>query len=328
LADVVAGELHLPLVTVIGEALIDLAPNGTPHEFRALPGGSPFNVAVGLARLDIPTALMARLADNAFGRLLRAHALGEGIDLTSAPSAHEPTTLAVVSVDADARAQYDFYLEGTADWQWTADEARRLPQGTAALHFGSIASWTEPGSSHIHDLISGLHQRGEVLISYDPNVRPQLMGTPKTARQLVERSVSIAHVVKASREDLDWLYPNLSIHRVAERWTEIGANLVIVTDGAHGAYGYRPGRARLHRPGRNVTVTDTIGAGDSFTAGLLSGLVRHDLHTPRRIRDCSTRALQEILSEAVLVSSITCERSGANPPRRADYSGSSGVHAT
>ena len=115
-------------LTVIGEALIDLVPGEAPLAYRASPGGSPYNVAIGLARLGQDTALMARLADNAFGRILRDRAEAEGMDLDAAPHASEPTTLAVVSLDADGHANYDFYVDGTADWQWTATETSRMPE--------------------------------------------------------------------------------------------------------------------------------------------------------------------------------------------------------
>src|ERR1700722_1691886 len=117
-------------VTVIGEAIVDLIPAGPARTFQAVPGGSPYNVAIGLARLGHHATLMARLAETAFGRILRDHAQAEGVDLHAAPSAAEQSTLAVVSLDAEARASYDFYLDGTADWQWTAQETR-APAGTA-----------------------------------------------------------------------------------------------------------------------------------------------------------------------------------------------------
>lgn len=116
-----------PRLTVIGEALIDLVPGQKPSWYEAKPGGSPFNVAIGLARLGHRTTLMARLADDSFGDLLRGHAAAENIDLGYAPVATEPTTLAVVGLDRDARASYSFYLQGTADWQWTDAETARLP---------------------------------------------------------------------------------------------------------------------------------------------------------------------------------------------------------
>lgn len=304
------------VVTVIGEALIDMVPGERTGEFRALPGGSPLNVAVGLARLSRRTSLMARLADNSFGRLLRAHAEAEGIDLAHAPHATQPTSLAIVSLDEHAQAHYDFYLDGTADWQWSTTETAGLPPGTAVLHHGSLAAWTPPGDEHIHALTSRLHDRGDVLISYDPNVRPLLLGTPDKARPLVERSITRTHLVKASREDIAWLYPGTPLEEISARWLELGALLVVVTDGSHGAHLFRPGDRPLNRPGREVTVADTVGAGDAFTAGFLDALVRHDLHTPELLRQASLTGLASAADDAILISALTCERVGADPPSR------------
>jgi fructokinase len=303
-----------PVVTVIGEALIDLVQHGEPGDFRARPGGSPFNVAIGLARLGHRTALMARLADNAFGRLLREHAAAEGIDLAYAPRATEPTTLAIVSIDADARAHYDFYFEGTADWQWSASEMARMPEDTAVLHVGSVASWTSPGDEHIHAATSRLRQSGRILISYDPNIRPLLLGRPEHARPLIERYVGDAHIVKASREDIDWLYPAADIEHVSAHWIDLGALLVVITDGVHGAHMFRPGTAPIHHPGHRVSVIDTVGAGDAFTAGLLGALVRRGLHTPELVSQCPRELLAACLDDAILISALTCERVGADPP--------------
>jgi len=303
-----------PLVTVLGEALVDLVPGDGPGEYRARPGGSPFNVAIGLARLGHRTALMARLADNAFGRLLREHAAAERIDLSAAPRATEPTTLAIVSLDAEARARYDFYMQGTADWQWTEAETALVPRDTAVLHLGSLASWTAPGDERVHAMAAALHRRGDVVTSYDPNVRPLLLGRPEYARGLVERCVSAAHIVKASREDLDWLYPGDGIERVSARWLGLGALLVVVTDGPRGAHVFRPGAEPVHRAGRPVRVVDTIGAGDAFTAGLLGGLVRRGLQHPESLRGCGPARLAAVVDEAILVSALTCERIGADPP--------------
>jgi fructokinase len=299
---------------VVGEALIDLVPGPTPGHYRARPGGSPFNVAIGLVRLGHRTALMARLADNAFGRLLRAHAAAEGVELSRAPLAAEPTTLAVVSLDGEAQASYDFYAQGTADWQWTEAEAARVPADTAVLHVGSLASWTAPGHRRILAAAAGLHQSGGTLISYDPNIRPPLLGEPERARPLVEEFVGVAHLVKASRQDVEWLYPGRELNRISARWLSLGAAVVVITDGPHGAHLFRPGTAPTLRLGRKVRVVDTIGAGDAFTSGLLGGLVRRGLHTAQRLRRCPDPVLAQAVDEAVLISALACERIGADPP--------------
>lgn len=306
--------MHTPVATVIGEALIDLVPNGVPGDFRARPGGSPFNVAVGLARLGHRTSLMARLADNAFGRILHHHALAEGIDLSSAPHAAEPTTLAVVTMDEQSQASYDFYYKGTADWQWSQDETAHAPGGTALLHLGSAASWTPPGDGHIHALASRLRDDDSVLISYDPNVRPAMLASPQHARTVVERTVATAHLVKASREDVEWLYPDDGPEMVGRRWLTLGATAVVITDGAQGAHVFQAGFPSQHRPGRKIAVVDTIGAGDAFTAGLLGALIRTGRHAPGSFRQCPPAALAAAVDEAILVSALTCGRLGADPP--------------
>jgi fructokinase len=304
-----------PAVTVIGEALVDLIPDGPAGEYRPVPGGSPFNVAIGLVRLGNRPPLMARFADDRYGRLLRDTAAAEGIDLSGAPRAAERSSVAIASVDAAARATYEFELEGTADWQWTAAELRELSPDTEVLHFGSLASWLPPGSARIGALVVELRARGGVLISYDPNIRPAALGARESAVDLVEQSVRRAHVVKASRDDLDWLYPGLAVDDVAARWGRLGADLVVVTDGADGASAYRGTRRPMRRPGRPVKVVDTIGAGDAFTSGLLAGFVRRGLHRDRSLGEISDDTLAEIVDEAVLVAAITCERAGADPPR-------------
>jgi fructokinase len=304
-----------PLLTVIGEALVDLVADAVTGEQRAIPGGSTFNVAVGLARLGNRTSLMARFADDRYGRLLRDAAAGEGIDLGAAPHAAERASVATASFDADARATYDFDIEGTADWQWTAAELGELPPATELLHFGSLASWTPPCAGRIADLVSDLRARGGVAISYDPNVRPAVLEARERGVERVERSVALAHVVKASGDDIEWLYSGLAVEEVAARWGGLGAELVVVTHGADGASAYRRDRAPLHRPGLPVKVVDTIGAGDAFTSGLLTGFVRRDLYRAECFDEIPDGTLSEIVDEAVLVASITCERAGADPPR-------------
>jgi fructokinase len=306
------------VVTVIGEALVDLVPDASTGRYRVTPGGSPFNVAIGLARLGNTTALMARFADDEHGRLLRSTAAAEGIDLHAAPHAAEPASVAIASVDDPASVSYAFEIDGTADWQWTTAELGRVDRDTRVLHFGSIASWTPPGAARIADLVRTIRGRPGTLISYDPNVRTTVIGSREAAVERVEQSVRAAHVVKASHEDIEWLYPQLDVDEVAARWSGLGPTLVVVTEGADGASAYRQGRPTLRRPGLDVSVVDTIGAGDAFTAGLLTGIVQRHLHIARRLEETSEGVLADILDEAVLVAAITCERAGSDPPRLDD----------
>jgi fructokinase len=305
-------------VTVIGEAVIDLLPAGPPRTFQAVPGGSPYNVAVGLARLGHHATLMARLADTAFGRILRDHALAEGIDLRAAPPAAEPSTLAVVSLDASARASYDFYLDGTADWQWTAEETGRAPGGTGVFHFGSIAAWTPPGDAAIHELAGQMRTRGDVLVSYDPNVRPGLLLDHRHGQRVVERALGLAHLAKASTDDVAWLYPGRPLEEVARHWLGQGVTVVVITSSADGAYAYTAQGWSVRRPALDITVVDTVGAGDSFTAGLIGSLIRRGQHSPAELARCRADQVSGALDDAILVASLNCERRGNDPPTAAD----------
>ena len=283
-----------------------------------MPGGSPYNVAVGLARLGQRVSLMARLSDTAFGRLLRDHAQEEGIDLAFAPHAAEPATLAVVGLDATAQASYDFYLSGTADWQWTSAETAVAPASSAVLHFGSISSWTPPGDARILDLARAARSRGSVLVSYDPNVRPGLLSDRDAGVVAIERAVRLAHLVKASSDDVAWLYPGLSLDSVAKRWLELGATVAVITRSGSGASAYTSGGLVVHRPARDVAVVDTVGAGDSFTAGMIASLIGRDVYSPARLAECSPDQLAGALDDAILVASVNVQRRGNDPPTLAD----------
>jgi fructokinase len=261
---------------------------------------------------------MARLSDAPFGRLLRDHARAEGVDLAAAPRAAEPATLAVVSLDAEGQASYDFYHEGTADWQWTAEEAGRAPGTTAVFHFGSIASWTPPGDARILGLAQALRERGDVLVTYDPNVRPGLLRDHLYGQRVAERAMRLAHLAKASADDIAWLYPDQPLDDVAKRWLGLGATVVVVTRGADGADAYTSGGLALHRPAPEVIVGDTVGAGDSFTAGLIASLTRRDLYAPVRLATCPADQLAAALDDAILVASINSQRRGNDPPTLAD----------
>jgi fructokinase len=304
------------VVVVAGEALVDLVPAGRDGLFEAAPGGSPANVAVGLVRLGVPTRLAARLADDLMGRRLREHLSSNGVDLSKAPRASEPTSLAIVALGSDGVPDYDFRVEGTADWQWSDQEVEGLLDGpVVALHSGSLALTMEPGA----DVLGRLVERAgrTVTVSYDPNLRPLLMGSPDTVRERVEWLVSLSDVVKVSSEDLGWLLPGVALESVAERWLASGPEVVVVTLGPDGVLAVAEGTGIVRRPGRRVKVVDTVGAGDSFTSALLAGLHRRGLlGLDRReaLRAIDTATLGAVLDEAVLASALTCTRAGADPP--------------
>jgi fructokinase len=312
------------MLTVLGETVVDLAPHDGGELFVAHPGGSPLNVAVGLARLGHPTAMMARFSTGGLGERLRAHAVDNDVDLTPSVYCPRPATLAVVSLDEAGAASYDFYLEGTADWHWSDEELAALPAATRVLHTGSLACLLSPGADRIGELVARLHAAGNVLISFDPNLRPQVLDDPRSARDLVTRLAAHTHVIKASDEDLRWLYPDETAEAAARRLHGIGAALVVVTLGAGGSLAVT-GTATVRCPARPVEVVDTVGAGDAFTAGLLSALVEADSITPDRIAALDAATVSGVLEHAALVAALTCARPGADPPSRAEVTAARGA---
>jgi fructokinase len=311
--------------TVVGEALIDLAAAADEDgSYLARPGGSPLNVAVGLARLGQPTAFAGRMSADPLATILRDHLRKSAVDLRYVTTGPEPSTVALVELTG-GQARYEFSAGG-ADFQWSPGELAFLPAGARALHFGSLTSWLAPGDRAVAAAVRRVRDTGSVLVSYDPNVRPGLQPDAAAARRQVEQSVSLAHVVKASAEDLDWLYPGEQAGVVARHWLELGAGLVVVTSGADGATGWTRQHPTVGRPSYPARVADTVGAGDAFTSGLLDSLARHALLDPARLLAAlDPQVLGEVIDAASMVAAITCSRPGANPPWRAELDALAGT---
>jgi fructokinase len=306
-----------PTFAVVGEALIDLAEPADDGASIARPGGSPMNVAIGLARLGQPTAFAGRLSDDPIGTVLRRHLERSGVDLRHVTHAADPSTIALVELSG-GQARYEFSLRG-ADFQWTGDELAFLPGGAQAVHFGSLASWLPPGATAIATAVSRLRTDGSILISYDPNVRPSLLPDAASARRQIEASVRLAHVVKASSDDLTWLYGAQTAEAAARRWLGLGAEVVVITAGSDGATAWTRGQPPVTRPAFPVPLADTVGAGDAFMSGLLDALARRSLLTPASVAELGDAAtFAGILDDASLVAGITVSRPGADPPRRAE----------
>jgi fructokinase len=307
-----------PRIAVIGEALIDLVDPGDDSACRAHAGGGPFNVAVGLARLGQPVAFVGRFSRDPFGTVLRNHASRSHVDLGFAVTDRQPTTIAMVEL-TDGVARYEFSVDGTADFQWTAAELDHLPTSAEIVHYGSLASWLPPGAEIVERRVAELHAAGKVLVSYDPNVRPQLQPDAAAARKQVERALRTAHMVKASAEDLHWLYDDEPIESVAPRWLAAGPRVVVITHGGDGATAFVEGAAPVQRRVYPASIVDTVGAGDAFTSGLLDALCRRGVSEPARLdRLRRPEVLAAVVDEAALVAALTCSRAGADPPRLAE----------
>lgn len=307
------------MFTVVGEALLDLVQPTPGGPYVARPGGGPLNIAVGLQRLGHPTELMARLSRGSLGQSIRRHAEQSGLGLTKCVETDEPATLAFANLDERGGASYEFYVQGTADWGWTAAELATLPTGTRAVHCGSLASAIAPGAEVILQAMQRVQAEGGVLVSFDPNVRPDLVGSRALAVARVERFVAAAHVVKASDDDLAWLYPDTAASDALASWSRLGPDLAVMTRGAAGASAITAHGAEVEVPGIEVRVADTIGAGDAFMAGLLSGLADAACLVPGTAAALTMDVLRRVLQRATVASALTCERVGADPPTRSQY---------
>ncbi|MBA2560881.1 MAG: carbohydrate kinase [Propionibacteriales bacterium] len=316
------------MFAVIGEALLDMVQPDPGGAFLAKPGGGPMNIAIGLQRLAHPTALMARLSNGPLGEIVRHHIESNELDLGTCVSTGDQTTLAFASLDEQRRASYEFYVHGTADWGWTDAELSVFPEGTRAVHTGSVAAFLAPGADALLRLWQRTRRQGQLLLSFDPNVRPALVGERDDAVARVERFVAASHVVKASDEDLGWLYPDTALPEVLRRWSTLGPELVVMTRGPAGCVATGPSRNPLESSGRVVDVVDTIGAGDAFESGLLSAIADLGRAAPGAVKDVSDGDLTSILDRAITVSAMTCQREGADPPTRVQYDEYSAVVAT
>ncbi|MDR7082467.1 fructokinase [Arthrobacter ginsengisoli] len=302
------------LVTVIGESLVDIIDDPRRGTLEAHPGGSPLNVAVGCSRLDLRTRLITHFAEDPYGQLIAQHLRGNGVDATAGGS--RPTSTAVASLDAAGAADYTFAISW--DLNGASIPALAAVEGSLHVHTGSIASVLSPGSGSVRRLIEAA--RPCATVSFDPNCRPAISPDAAEARDRAEDFVAASDVVKASDDDLRWLYPDRTPDESMAAWLELGPSLVALTRGADGPVIItRKGRVEL--PGEAITVADTVGAGDSFMAALISGLAQLDAlgaAARSRLRGITPEELQALAAYANRAAAITCSRPGASPPTSAE----------
>lgn len=304
------------MILVCGEALIDFVPRVFDGQtaFVPVPGGSPYNVAIGLGRLEVPVGFLGRCSTDAFGRRLRAHLAESGVDLTFCGQGPELSTLAVVHLEAGREPEFAFYGEGAADVMLAVDDLPAdLPDAVTAIHFGSISLVREPGATTFETLMTREH--GRRVLCLDPNVRPGLIPDREAYVRRLERWVGLVDLVKVSRADLTWLYPGIDPETATRRWLAMGPSLVVVTLGADGAFG-ESGSLRREVAGRVVSVADTVGAGDAFTSGLLGWLETNGRLTHEGLRGLTAAELDAALGQGILTAAMTCARTGAEPPTR------------
>jgi fructokinase len=310
------------VIVVAGEALIDLIEEDgvlRPHM-----GGGPFNTTVALGRLGVPVSFLGRLSTDRFGRMLDSCFADSGVDRRYTLESDDPTPLAMVHGTGDGGHTFSFYLASTAYADLAADDLPELGPDVVAVCAGTLGLATDPPRSAIEALLERESKRRTIVV--DPNVRPAVVGDHDAYLARFEHWAGIAHVVKLSDADADWLYPGETAESVAAALLGRGVRLVAVTLGAEGALAATAaGTARVAAP--QVDVVDTVGAGDAFGAALLRWLWAHARLDARAIGGLDDEALGAALRFAAAVGALQCARAGAMPPSLAEVEAFVGVAA-
>jgi len=317
------------MIVVIGEALIDLIEDkSTAGRYQAVVGGANANVAIALARAGVKQQLLARISSDAFGQKIRQRLVDNKVGLDYAIAAKEPTSVAIASIGSSGGASYSFYVENTADWGWTNNE---LPNqqtmeglGATALQFGCLTMAMPPGNAVVEAWAKEYFEKDLLTLSHDVNVRPALGFDRDAERMRVERVNSFSHLIKASDDDINWLYglePGSNVDQIAWDWIGDTAKIVFVTRGGDGASIYRRNKTKLDVQSRKVKVQDSVGAGDTFCANTLAQLQQIGALGSGafdRLAALTDKQLIEIAKVSSVAASMACEKTGAEPPTDAE----------
>ena len=309
---------------VCGEVLIDRLPSptvvgdeGESSRINVVGGGAA-NTAKCMSRLGYNVQLINGLSCDQYGVLAKTELLEDnvGLDLCLQNS-EKPTCLATVNLDENKKASYEFLIDGTAtfdfDKNWLPDFDAHKP---SVLHLGTLATIVEPGASAIYDWAAMGAVKDSVPIVFDPNIRPSVMPDRKAYQKAVDKFAKISAVIKASDDDIEWLYPETPLEDVARKWLEAEVTaLVIITKGEDGLMSLtKDGNVISEPPAIKIEVKDTVGAGDTVGAILTEGVVKHGIAKLVEEPEC----LRSVLSRANKASGITCSREGCKPPTQAD----------
>ena len=313
------------MIVVIGEALIDLIEDkSTAGRYQAVVGGANANVAIALARAGAKQQLLARISTDAFGQKIRQRLVDNNVGLRYAIEAKEPTSVAIASIGASGGASYSFYVENTADWGWSPQELPSIQTmkdlEATAVQFGCLTMAMPPGNAVIEHWLSKFFEEDLFTLSHDVNVRPALGFDSAKERARVERVNSFSHLIKASDDDINWLYglePGSNVDQIAWDWIGDTAKIVFVTRGGDGASIYRKNKTKLDVQSRKVKVQDSVGAGDTFCANTLAQLQQISALGSgafERLAALTNKQLVEIARVSSVAASMACEKTGAEPP--------------
>jgi fructokinase len=299
-------------IWVCGEVLIDLIPDESGNRIPHV-GGGPANTAKALARLGHDVQFIDGISSDEYGQMSERELLNDEVELDLISKSDKPTCLAIVSINESGGASYQFQIEGTATFdfsaEWLPDPSRFKPQ---VLHIGTLVTVIQPGADVLFDWALRVAEFAPIV--FDPNVRSVVMNDREKYVAAVEKWVSISSVVKVSDDDLAWLYPDLDVESVAKRWVSDGAALVVVTRGAEGLIGFTA-VGSVQVPGEKVEVADTVGAGDTVGAIIVEAMIE------KGILNLSGDVLKSVLQRAAVAAGITCSRKGAQPPYKHELRG-------
>lgn len=307
------------MIVVCGEALIDLTSSQVEKgRFDAHPGGGPCNTAVGLGRLGVPTGFLGRLSTDRFGDALRDHLHAAGVDTSRVVATDNLSTLAVANVDASGSAAYTFYARGTADPGLAEEMLPTLDDAVRALHMGTCALVFEPSGSTLEALFVHERTRGQRFLALDPNVRIGIVQDVDAYRSRIERMIGAADLVKVSDADIEALWPGDDVGQQVGRLARSGPSVIVLTRGGDVITAYRSDGSTVTVPAEAVDVVDTIGAGDTANAAMLSWLHARNALTRPALDALSNNDVADMLRFAARAAAITCSRAGANPPWAAE----------
>jgi fructokinase len=313
-----AGNRGATMFVVCGEALMDVfagAPTAHGLTLDARIGGSPLNVAIGLARLRQSVAFLGALSTGFLGQRLQRALQHEGVVTGCIAHVDAPTTLGLVGLDEAGVPSYAFYGHGCADRLLPLAALDQVPAAARAFHFGSYAMVVEPVAATQRALVEREHRRS--LIAYDPNIRLNVEPDLQRWHDALQWMLPRTHLLKISEEDLGLLCPGQDPAALAAAWLGMGVAWVVVTHGAQGASAWGAGTSLRIDP-VPTSVVDTVGAGDTFQAALLAGLAEREALGIGALRSLSASRMREALDFAARAASITCSRRGADLPRRAE----------
>ena len=301
--------------TVLGEVVVDRI--HIDGKVQDIPGGSAANCALALSKIAPDVKFLARFSTDQFGELLFQTALSNGLDVSDAVRCEQPATLVNVRLKDDGSPNYEFLMDGSADWHWRESELAKHDLTTqSAFIYGSLAAILDESYNTLQSwLAANKHQN--LLIAYDPNARPTAIAKEQAdlIRNRILELVKSANVVKVSDEDLNWIAPNSDPLKIASSWSQLGPELVVLTKGSDGACAFRNGICIANVPGIKTQVIDTVGAGDTLMAWLIAGLV--ELPENQRF---NAGLVESALRKAVKAAAITCSRKGCNPPELVEVS--------